>query len=46
MGCDPFTSRSDCTFARDGHTAVCVELISRTDVWLIENFGELVAAAR
>jgi Tol biopolymer transport system component len=42
----PFSNRSMCRFARDGRRMVCLEYNTRSDVWLMENFDQLVAAAR
>jgi hypothetical protein len=42
----PLPSATVCKFARDGVHALCEHFTGHGDMWLIENFGELVEAAR
>jgi Tol biopolymer transport system component len=42
----PLSGQSACEFARDGRRAVCIDVMAHGDLWLIENFGALVDAAR
>jgi hypothetical protein len=40
----PISSASDCEFARDGKSALCVDYAAHGDLWLIENLAELADA--
>jgi serine/threonine protein kinase/Tol biopolymer transport system component len=41
----PFSPESSCSFTRDGKRATCLDRAEHADVWIIDNFAELVAAA-